>query len=140
MIANSKSLKQKIMKWTSLKLAIRKIYQLGAVEALQQAILFYFMPGAYRREWIDNDIKMEETIQITRLNNSASLYRITKKVMETYYIEDKLMNITKEETFYAAYSNAAKVLLPTGWDEILLFYPEDNLLIIENLEYKKLDL
>ncbi len=128
------------MKWQTFKVAIKKAYLLSCMEALQQSILYYFIPGTYRREWINKDIKTEETICITRLSHSSSLYRLTKKVVETSYIEDKLMTITKLDAFYAGYNKSAKVLIPTTWEDFLLFYPEENLLIIANLEYKKVDL
>jgi hypothetical protein len=127
------------MKWRIFKTTIKKIYWCSSLEALQQSILFCFIPGTYQREWRDGAFNTEETIHISFLSGESSLYRVTKKVVETLgLLEDKTVSVKKEESFYATYNKSSKMLVPLNWDVFMAFYPEQRLLIVDNIEYKKI--
>ncbi len=126
------------MKWQTFKTTIKRIYQTASMEALQQGILFYFMPGTYRRTWQEGTINIEETIYIKALCDNPSLYRITRTVVTSYHSEEKLVSQKAEDSFYAAYHKALKILVPQVWEAYIFFYPAQNLLIIDNAEYQKI--
>lgn len=124
------------MKWNKVMYRIKICWLSAFKNALQQSAITLSIAGIYQRKYIDGDIKIVERI-VRQISVIADLYKIVKITRKFNANNVKVVDKQKSDRWIATYDYSKRQLHELEGERRCSFLPENLLLLIKDLKYKK---
>lgn len=125
------------MKLKEIRSSLLHLWFTAARHALQQAGLFVFMTGTFKRTHQEGGLRLTERLTISRISTMGEVYRIVKTISRMQKNADQVTLEEQYEEWKAVFDSATRQLVGIGNSRKCCFIPEKSLLLLGDVAYTK---
>ncbi|WP_367867002.1 hypothetical protein [Pedobacter sp. WC2423] len=127
------------MSWKRFVKKVRFSFIMLSRQSFQEAAIFSFMTGRFRREWKDAECEHVEVITIKIYNEIAEAYEVSI-VKSKLVIHNEQMVYTKQpDEWLAIYDTSRRQLIEVGGTRTFTFFPDENEALLDKHGYVKVE-